>query len=200
MGRQQVKMQSHPGGPDVDSSINIRPLAMSDVEAIHLIQLQPEVLPFILSVPTLRLSEVEKRFQELGPNDHRLVAERDGHVIGLVGLQRYSGRLSHSGLIFIYVDSACHGQGIGTALLKAVIDLADNWLMLERLELTFLATNPRAQTLYERLGFAVEGRKRGSIVSQGQFVDEIAMARIRPAGGIASSSDPTLNASEVKEG
>ncbi|MDA8346052.1 MAG: GNAT family protein [Thermaerobacter sp.] len=87
-----------------------------------------------------------------------------------------------SGALFLAVQPERHAQGIGTARLHAIIDLVDNRLMLERLELTVLATNPRAQALYERLGFVVEGRKRGSVISAGRHVDEVMMAGCGRAG------------------
>ena len=61
--------------------------------------------------------------------------------------------------LFIGVDSEYHGKGIGTALITKALDLADNWLFLERVELEVLETNPRAQALYERFGFAMEGKR-----------------------------------------
>ena len=51
--------------------------------------------------------------------------------------------------MFIGVDSEYHNKGIGKALLTKMLDLADNWLMLERVELGVLETNPKAKTLYE---------------------------------------------------
>lgn len=62
---------------------------------------------------------------------------------------------------------------------KALIDLADNWLMLVRLELTVFADNERAVHLYESLGFEREGIRRKAAVRNGVYMDEIAMARIR---------------------
>jgi RimJ/RimL family protein N-acetyltransferase len=102
--------------------------------------------------------------------------------VGYVGLNEGTGRLRHTGYLWLAVDPQHHRTGVGTALLRAVIDLADRWLLLERLELTVLATNPGAQRLYERMGFVVEGRKRGSVLSDGAYVDEILMARYRPGG------------------
>ena len=37
-----------------------------------------------------------------------------------------------------------------------MLDLADNWLMLERVELGVLETNPKAKALYEKFGFVEE--------------------------------------------
>ncbi len=57
--------------------------------------------------------------------------------------------------------------------------------MLEWVELSVLATNPRAEHLHRRLGFFVEGRKVGGVASGGSHVDEILMARLRPGGLLA---------------
>ncbi|MGQ0517617.1 GNAT family N-acetyltransferase, partial [Bacillus sp. D-CC] len=76
------------------------------------------------------------------PNQFEFVAEYDGEVVGFVGLTQSPGRRSHSGDLFIGVDSEYHNKGIGKALLTKMLDLADNWLMLERVELGVLETNP----------------------------------------------------------
>ena len=52
---------------------------------------------------------------------------------------------------------ACQGQGIGTALLRAALELADRWLELRRLELEVYADNAPAVRLYPKCGFSVEG-------------------------------------------
>jgi putative acetyltransferase len=51
-----------------------------------------------------------------------------------------------------------HGQGVGTALIEAAIDLADNWRNLTRLELRVFTDNAPAIHLYEKVGFEIEGR------------------------------------------
>ena len=163
----------------------IRPVRVEDAAALHEIQLQPAVLPYILPLPSLRVAQLEARLRELERDMHFFVAEVEGRVAGYAGLKRLGGRQAHGGHIFLAVDAGRHGQGIGTALVQKLLDLADGWLMLERVELSVLETNPRAQRLYERLGFQVEGRKLGSVVSQGAYVDEILMARLRPGGLLA---------------
>lgn len=69
------------------------------------------------------------------------------------------------------------GKGIGTALFKKVIDLADNWLMLTRLELTVFVENDRAVKLYKSLGFQIEGTRKYGAIRNGQYADEYLMAR-----------------------
>ncbi len=63
-----------------------------------------------------------------------------------------------------------------------MLDLTDNWLMLERVELGVLEINPGAKVLYEKFGFREEGIKRGNLKAHGKFIDEIMMSRLRPNG------------------
>ena len=63
-----------------------------------------------------------------------------------------------------------------------MLDLADNWLMLVRVELEVFTDNVKAIHLYEKLGFEKEGCKRMTTVRNGRYVDEYVMARLRPVG------------------
>ena len=73
----------------------------------------------------------------LPPDDFLLVAEVDGEVVGNLGLHAVSKspRRRHAGAIGMSVRDDRQGRGVGTALLTAAIDLADNWLNYQRLEL-----------------------------------------------------------------
>ena len=70
-------------------------------------------------------------------------------------------------------------RGVGTRLMEALLDIADNWLMLVRVELTVFADNAGAIALYEKLGFVIEGTKRAAAIRNGRYMDEYMMARIR---------------------
>ncbi|CAM3959823.1 GNAT family N-acetyltransferase [Mesobacillus zeae] len=160
----------------------IRAVEPKDARDLHRIYTQEEVLPYMGFIPSMRLDSVENRLRSLDENQHEFVAVTEDKVIGFLGLTVGKRRKAHSGSLYIGVDSGYHGQGVGQALLTKVIDLADNWLMLERLELGVLATNPRAKALYERCGFKAEGKMSASIVSNGEYVDEFMMARLHPNG------------------
>jgi putative acetyltransferase len=72
-----------------------------------------------------------------------------------------------------------HGRGIGSALMAALIDVADKWLDLKRLELTVYVDNAAAVALYRKFGFEVEGTRRGDTFRDGRYVDSFAMARLQ---------------------
>lgn len=159
--------------------IIIRPVSVQDAPALWTIARQQGVIETTLALPSLRLEQRTKSISELSENDHYMVAEKAAQVVGVGGLTVGTGRLRHSGHLFIYVATEHQGQGIGTSLLRSLLDLADQWLLLRRVELTVLTENEGAKRLYERLGFVVEGCRKMSVISQGELKDEWLMARYR---------------------
>lgn len=159
--------------------ITIRPVRAEDAEALWSIARQHGVIETTMALPSYRLEQRARSLAALTDDDHYFVAEMEGQVVGLAGLTVGTGRTRQSGYVFLYVARERQGQGAGTRLLRALLDLADNWLLLRRIELTVLVENEGARRLYERLGFVVEGRRKMSVAAQGELKDEWLMARYR---------------------
>ena len=64
--------------------------------------------------------------------------------------------------------------------MEALLDLADNWMHVIRVELTVFADNERAIAVYEKQGFAQEGVRRMQYRTGGTFRDEVLMAWFPP--------------------
>ena len=75
---------------------------------------------------------------------------------------------------------ASPGQGIGRALLGAVVDAAFSETDVWRLWLGVFPDNIRAQKSYSAVGFQPEGVARGSAFFGGLHRDELVMALLRP--------------------
>jgi len=88
-------------------------------------------------------------------------------------------RLRHSGSVGIMVHKDYQGKGIGKALMNTLLDIADNWLMLVRVDLTVFIDNEKAINLYKKLKFVEEGIKRKAAIRNGKYEDEMIMARIK---------------------
>lgn len=120
-----------------------------------------------------------KRLEEDDENDRTLVAVVGEDIVGNLGLTRMRrARRAHVGQVGMSVRDAWQGKGIGSALMRAALDLADNWLGLRRLELTVYTDNARAIALYRKFGFVVEGTHRAFAFRDGAYVDAFSMARL----------------------
>lgn len=159
----------------------IRPTEPGDAAGTAALRRMPGVFENTLGLPSFRTVDSDAFVANLGPNDHHFVAVlEDGTVIGAAGLHLGANpRMRHVGEVGVMVHTDYQNEGVGTALLKTLLDLADNWLMLVRVELAVFADNERAIRLYEKLGFEKEGLKRMTTVRDGKYADEYIMARLR---------------------
>jgi putative acetyltransferase len=162
----------------------IRPVEIKDARGINELRRMPGVFENILGIPSERLKKSEDHIINIDNNTHQLVAvtkteDNEEIVIGVVGLTiSASPRMRHSGSMGIMVHKDYQNNGIGTALMRAIMDIADNWLMLVRVELSVFEDNERAIHLYEKFGFKKEGLKRYATIRNGKYENEYIMARI----------------------
>ena len=159
----------------------IRPAEPDDAKGLYALRIMPGILEGIYAIPSEGLENTKKFLQGLTDHDHMLCAVTDdGLIIGSICLSVSPiQRRRHCGTFGIMVHTDYQHQGVGTALMRKLIDVADNWLMLKRIELTVFSKNTAAIKLYESFGFEAEGIKRASAVQHGTYVDELIMARIR---------------------
>lgn len=165
--------------------VRIRAARPSDAADLVDVYTQPRVVWGTLQLPAQSPDHWRRRLEANDPaTSYVLVAELDGKAVGSAVLQwRDRPRIRHVAHLGMGVHDAYQGQGIGNRLLAALVDAADRWLNLIRIELEVYPDNERAVRLYERHGFVVEGRKRMNVWRDGQYVDSLMMARIRPGAG-----------------
>jgi putative acetyltransferase len=165
---------------NIPANLSIRPLHPDDAADQYAIVSDPRVAVNLMQLPTMELAETQRWTQEPKPGRHRLVAELDGRVIGSINVQQnLRPRLMHSGKLGLMVHPDFWGQGVGSTLMAAALDVADNWLDLLRLELEVYTHNSAAIHLYEKFGFVTEGTKRKAVFGHGRYFDGQIMARLR---------------------
>ena len=111
-----------------------------------------------------------------------LVAERDGAVVGHAFLEAAGPllALAHVRTLTICVHPGRTGQGVGRALMHALLDWVRAHPQVERVELRVRETNPGAIHLYERCGFVEETRFRRRVkLPDGALIDDIGMTWFR---------------------
>jgi putative acetyltransferase len=160
-------------------AITIRAVEPEDWPDVAEIFNQPAAIAGTLQLPFRSKAFQRERAEKRPTNMLLLGAVIDGKVIGTASLQRLENRRSHVGQVGMAVHDAWRGQGAGSALMAALLEMADRWMGLKRVELTVYADNARAIGLYERHGFEREGLHKDFAFRDGAFVDALAMARLR---------------------
>jgi putative acetyltransferase len=164
--------------------IVIRRATIEDAPAYARIMNDPSVLGGLLQMPYTDGYAWKARLNESlapGKSDLLLVAERNAEVVGTCGLHPAPQmRRRHVWMLGISIDPEAQGQGVGSTLMQAVCDYADNWAAALRIELTVFTDNEHALALYRKFGFVIEGTHRAYAMRDGHYDDVHAMARLHP--------------------
>lgn len=194
----QIMARLHPPLPQVNATppharpprrppqpVLIRPPRPDDVDAITDIFTQPGVARTTNQLPLMEPWRISSRFHNPPDGLYRYMA-----VIAEAGTERAVGnislwqppapRLRHTGTLGMMVHPGYWGMGIGRRLMAAILDLADNWLNLRRVDLDVHTDNVPAIKLYESCSFAIEGTRRLFSYGDGRWADAHFMARFTP--------------------
>lgn len=157
----------------------LRGIRTSDAEGMCRMSNMPAYINGSLRLPHSSLDYWQKRLAERDLSESWIVAELDGELVGAGAVLTNSNpRIAHIGEMVLGVADHVAGRGIGTQIMAALIDIADNWRGLRRLELDVIADNDVAIRIYKKFGFEIEGRQLKSTLRNGEFVDSFCMARL----------------------
>jgi len=108
----------------------------------------------------------------------RFVAEIDGIVVGWITLSQVSIREVYRGVgeISVYISESARGKGVGTSLMKKMIEESEKegyWT----LESSIFAINKSSLALHEKMGFRIVGIRKKIAMRDGKWHDTIIMER-----------------------
>jgi L-amino acid N-acyltransferase YncA len=110
--------------------------------------------------------------------EHRLVALRDGEVVGWAAVSPVSDRCVYGGVVenSVYVAENARGQGVGLRLLEELIastEAAGIWTI----QTGMFPENEGSVRLHERVGFEVVGRRKRLGKLHGEWRDVLLLER-----------------------
>jgi len=113
-------------------------------------------------------------------NQITLLAFLNDKIAGIVNITAdQRKRVRHIGDLFIVIGKKYWNNGLGSLLLEEVVEWAQASGILRRLQLTVQTRNLAAVHLYQKHGFAIEGRQeRGAYIEEGEFIDVYLMGRL----------------------
>src|SRR5438105_290831 len=105
---------------------------------------------------------------------HVMLTVQPDHRLGLIGR--------------VLVDPTRRGGGVGTALMREVVEVGFNRLGLRRLQLAVYDFNAAAIACYQRVGFVIEGRLRDCARGSDGYWNGYVMAVLEPEYRAAESA------------
>lgn len=162
-------------------NIHIRHAEPTDAEALWKCFTAPIAARNTLQLPYQSVEAVRTRLKNhIEEGGYHLVAVLKDEVIGSIGIHpNRRPRTAHIASIGMMVRDDWQGKGVGTALMQAAMDFADQWLNVSRVELSVFVDNAPAIALYQKFGFEIEGTMRKAAFREGAFVDVLMMARLK---------------------
>ena len=143
-----------------------------------------EQTDYLLSYPDENTMTAEQEGQFLqrktdSEAEVEILAQVDGVVAGLAGIAAVGGRdkICHRAEFGISIDRKYWNLGIGTALMNACMDCARE-AGYEQLELSVVAENKTAITMYKKAGFKEYGRNPRGFKSRLSGYQELVYMRM----------------------
>jgi ribosomal protein S18 acetylase RimI-like enzyme len=176
------------------ASIDIVPIREDLIESFHAaldVVIRERVYLSFLEAPPIESTREFVR-DNIAKGQPQLVALDGGRVVGwcdVTAMQRMSMR--HCGVLGMALLPEWRGRGLGERLIRRSLEAARVY-GFARVELTVRHDNARAQALYSKVGFEVEGRKRRAGLVDGVFHDIIVMALLYDGAGVRPSGSDTV--------
>ena len=161
------------------TDLNYRFASQGDVDAVYHLFMDEASNPYLTYDPMDRES-FKKIYDGLLDTGTLYVVETGAMVIGSFRLIAKQDRQAHTVYLGGFVvDSSMKGQGIGTRILRYIMQLIRDQGKT-RIELTVDTENKPAINLYEKIGFVIEGRIRNSYkrFPENRYLDEYLMGLI----------------------
>lgn len=107
-----------------------------------------------------------------------IVTQLDGKTVGVAHLVRGKfEKNKHVGFLGILILKEFRKIGIGTAMMKYIMEWARRQKGLEKVSLTVFSTNEAAINLYRTFGFLIEGVSKRQYRIEGKYIDETIMGK-----------------------
>jgi L-amino acid N-acyltransferase YncA len=171
----------HPPVVPAAGAVSIHPCIEGDIEAIQAIYahyVATNLATFELEPPTAR-QMLERRAGILGGGYPYLVARMSGQVVGYAYASAYRSRPAYRHTVedSIYVAPGHRQAGIGSALLRALIEQCEALGFRQMVGVVGNSANTGSLRVHEALGFTRVGTLASVGYKFGQWVDTVLMQR-----------------------
>ncbi|MET8153365.1 GNAT family protein [Actinoplanes sp. NPDC049668] len=160
--------------------VRLRAMEPSDAEALWRWNHDPEVMRWMNDNYAQSLTRVRTYLQERPRNDYGDVlfgieVIGDGRLVGLIRLHGAEPETGKAELDIYLGEKDAWGKGYATDAVRRVCRYGFDKMRLHKITLTVVTENHAARQVYDKVGFAEEGRLREVFRRDGRWYDKYTM-------------------------
>lgn len=164
------------------NKVTLRPFTADDVDCIVECIEDPEVIKLTGSqtkfTKEVLVNWYSTRNDQVDRLDLAIVDKSTNIVVGEVVINEYD-KVNHSMNFRILIGPRGRNNGFGTEATKLTVDYIFNTTDLKQITLGVYAFNPRAQRVYEKVGFVLASVDKADLEFEGESIDLLNMVLTR---------------------
>lgn len=164
------------------SDLVLREVNINDAEAmlqyLNIVGGESDNLLFGANEFCLTVEQEKNYIESMRENDNALMAIGviDGQIISIAQVEAPPRkRIAHNGELAISVKKEYWSMGVGTEMMKLLIDFAKSTSVIKNISLGVKSDNEKGIKLYEKMGFEKVGVHRNFFNIDGKYFHEILM-------------------------
>ena len=162
------------------NKITLRPIVAEDAPAMFASLDDKESMHLTGTQQTFTFEQVQRYCARLLTADDRadyaITRHEDGLYVGEVVLNNIDWVNRSANFRIALAGRPFFGKGYGTEATQLILSYGFRQLKLHRIELEVYDFNPRAQHVYEKVGFVREGIRRDVLLWEGEYHSAIIMS------------------------
>ncbi len=171
------------------STFTLRPWALSDVASVTKLANNRNIwrnLRDVFPHPYTETDAIEWLQARDNPTEEGLylAIDVDGQAVGGVACRLQNDVECRTGDIGYWLGEPYWGRGIVTEAVQILTEYIFDDLDLVRLQASVFAWNPASGRVLEKAGYQLEGHLKKAAFKDGQFVDKLVYAKIKPESAL----------------
>lgn len=158
----------------------LRPITVEDAAAMFATLSDKESMRLTGTQESFTLEQVRRHCHRIAGADDRadyaITLKENRDYIGEAVLNNIDQRNRSANFRIALANETYFGKGYGTEATRLIVDYGIRILNLHRIELEVYDFNPRAQHVYEKVGFVREGLRRDVLWWEGKYYHAIVMS------------------------
>ena len=158
----------------------LRPITVEDATPMFASLSDEESMRLTGTQQNFTFEQVQKYCQRIieadDRTDYAITLKGDPTYLGEVVLNEIDWTNRTASFRIALASEKLFGQGYGTEATRLILDYGFRTLKLHRIELEVYDFNPRAQHVYEKVGFVREGMRRDVLLWNGRYQSAIIMS------------------------